>query len=184
MRTDRTAGPSRRQLDPTSTQATVAEANRANLRACQRIDNMPFSNIDTVRIAPPPATLWDFAKRFYEKRGANPSPRRGEPRVEAELEVLAVPVNEDAEPTAEPFKAITRDVSPNGVGILHTRSVSCTHLAVRFRLGKGDTIELLIKVLRCRPTGPFYHIGCRIVKKLSAPAADEAEAAEAAAEGS
>jgi hypothetical protein len=81
--------------------------------------------------------------------------------------VLVQTVNESFEPLAPPFGAVTRDISPQGIGLVHTVPIDCEFLALRLILGDED-VNLVAKVHWCEQEGPaFYYIGCKFIAKLA-----------------
>ena len=64
-----------------------------------------------------------------------------------------------------PFKAITTDISPGGMGFLHTTTVPYKFLAITFGQNGQQTFAL-VEVVRCRSVGNFYEIGAKFIRPL------------------
>ena len=95
--------------------------------------------------------------------------RRAEARNLMVVPVLVQPVDESFEPLAPPFGAVTRNISPQGIGLVHTLPIEYELLALQLKLGDED-INLVAKVLWCELERPaFYYIGCELVAKLEGP---------------
>jgi len=115
----------------------------------------------------PPAQLVEFVERLVRETVLARVEERREPRHKIAIEVLAQPLDPDFQPTSEPFKAMSRDISAGGLGLVHTRSISDKHLLVKLEVPSGSRMTLVMEVLRCRPMGLFYDIGGRFVARLN-----------------
>jgi hypothetical protein len=107
----------------------------------------------------PPAAMVKYVERIgcpVEGDGC----RRGAQRATLLATVTAVPLGRGFEPRGEPFNAIARDVSETGISMLHTRAVNTDRLALQWQqlTSPARTITVVLRMLRCRPTGPFYEL--------------------------
>lgn len=115
----------------------------------------------------PPRAVCDFIMRVagreveeadrYSPTHLN---RRKEERVACSSSLIAVPVNRRFARVGEPFMAAIRDVSRDGIRLLHTRFSNAKYLALSWRsaMSPFSSIRLLTKVLRCNAISPFYEI--------------------------
>ncbi len=94
--------------------------------------------------------------------------RRATPRYSIESIVDVQPLDDAFRPVGEPYRAITRDISMMGIGLLDSRPVHSKHLAVRLTRPDGKTLSLIMEVLRCRPTNTIYDIGGKFVTQPDA----------------
>jgi len=114
----------------------------------------------------PPAELVSFVERHI--RDAQPyagKERRSEGRYLMVLPVTAQPVDEQYVAIGAPFAVVTRDISPKGIGLVHTEPIDRTLLALQMSLA-DEEVNLVAEVQWCRAFGPFYYIGARFVRKL------------------
>jgi hypothetical protein len=81
------------------------------------------------------------------------------------MPVLVQPVDERYHPIGEPFSMVTRDVSPSGVGLVHSEPIRHKFLALQMLLN-GERVNFVIKVVWNMGLGPFYGAGGEFVAKL------------------
>ena len=113
-----------------------------------------------------PETIADFiAKWFCEKAYQGPE-KRGIRRYPVTTPVVAMPIDASFEPVGDPFMAMSRNVSGTGMAVISTRAVTTEFLAVELSTGQGERMQLVMHVLRCRPTGRFYEIGGVFLTKV------------------
>ena len=72
------------------------------------------------------------------------------------------PLDASFNPSGEPFKAVTRDLSLLGIGLVYTRAVDAKYLQVTIRTTVGSK-SLIVEVTGCRSLGTFYDIGATFV---------------------
>lgn len=80
--------------------------------------------------------------------------------------VLVQPVDEQFNAVGDPFSAMTRDISPEGIGLVHTEPIVSQLLALRMSLA-GEEVNVVTEVQWCREMGPFYYIGGKFGAKLN-----------------
>lgn len=133
------------------------------------VHDNPLKLLDRDRLLHPPDRIVAFVRRVAARSYRGPE-RRVRERHRVPLPVIAVPVTEDCEPVGEPFRTFTRDVSTGGVGLLHTRPVTSSHLALEIGLrdGSGAPLQVLVRVLRCRRINDhLFDIGGEFVTRLN-----------------
>lgn len=138
------------------------------------VHDNPLAVLDRDRLLHPPDRIASFVRRVAGRSYRGPE-RRVRERHRVPLPVIAVPVTEDCEPLEGAFRTFTRDVSTGGVGLLHTRPVTATHLALEIGLrdGSGAALQVLVRVLRCRRINDhLFDIGGEFVTRLGGEAAD------------
>ena len=79
---------------------------------------------------------------------------------------LVQPVDEKFNAIGDCFTVVTRDISPKGIGLVHSRRLDQKLLALQMRLA-DEEVNVVVEVLWCRPFGPFEYIGGRFVAKLN-----------------
>ena len=114
--------------------------------------------------APPPAEVVNFIRRVIrgEKFYAGPE-RRQHLRYPITIPVRVTPLDEQHQPAAEPFLAITRDISIVGLCMYHTQAVKEKLLRLELTGLNQEHVTVPLKVARCRPAGPFYEIAGRFL---------------------
>lgn len=114
----------------------------------------------------PPAELVSFVER--QLRNAQPYrgvERRSDRRFLMVVPVLVQPVDEHYHPVGDPFAAVTRDVSPKGIGLVHLEPIDHTLVALHLTLA-DEEVDVAAEVLWSEALGPFYYIGATFVSKL------------------
>lgn len=131
------------------------------------IADVTASTILTPVASEPPAELVSFVER--QIRNARPYAgveRRSDRRHLMAIPVLVQPVDEQFNAVGAPFTAITRDISPIGIGLVHTEPIEQEMLALRMSLA-GEEVNLAAEVKWCRALGPFYYVGGKFLSKLA-----------------
>jgi hypothetical protein len=128
-------------------------------------DKIPF-NRET--LAAPPKSLVDFIGKLLADEYEGPQ-RRDSQRHAVVMPVAAMPVDDKFQPSGEPFAAITRDLSTAGLRLFSTRATNSEFLAVELTPPSGQTIQVVLKVLRCKAIGRFYEIAGQLIARTDAP---------------
>ncbi len=127
---------------------------------------MTASVTDTAVAPEPPAELVSFVERQVRNaRTYAGVERRSDKRYMMAIPVLVQPVDEQSNAVGVPFAAVTRDISPRGIGLAHTEPIVHGLLALRMTLA-GEEVNLVAEVQWCRALGPFYYVGAKFVSKL------------------
>jgi hypothetical protein len=127
---------------------------------------MSDSTIHAPVLAQPPAELVSFVERYIRNtRPHEGLERRSQRRYLMVVPVMAQPVNEQFSPTAAPFAIVTRDISPKGIGLVHSEPVDQTLLALQMVLA-DEEVNLVADIQWCKAFGPFYYFGGKFIKKL------------------
>ncbi len=122
--------------------------------------------IPTTVVPEPPAELVSFVERHI--RSARPYTgleRRSDKRRLMAMRVLVQPMDEESREVGVPFTAMTRDISPKGIGLVHTEPIEHKLLALRMSL-EGKEVDLVAAVLWCRTLGSFYYAGANFVSEF------------------
>jgi hypothetical protein len=126
-----------------------------------RADSLPSSPI-----AKPPPELVSFVERYVRKAAPQThNDRRRGPRRLMVVPVRAQPVDEEFHPIGDSFDVVTRDISPQGIGIVHTHRVHHKRLALQLRIMDKE-INFVVEVAWCKAMGPYEYVGGRLVAKL------------------
>jgi DNA-binding response OmpR family regulator len=110
-------------------------------------------------VSDPPQGMVSYLERLGDGVDGD-GDRRQSARASLLATVVAIPLTSTLEPCGEPFKAAARDASAGGVSLLHTRAVAAEHLALRWQslAAPGRRIDVVLRVCRCQPLGPFYEV--------------------------
>ena len=133
------------------------------------IQTMTATLASSAIAARPPEELVSFADRHIRNARANERlylERRSETRQPLVLPVLVQPLDEDSTPVGEAFSAVTRDISPSGVGLIAAQPIRHKQLALQMHLAHEE-VNVIAEVRWCKPMGPFEGIGCRFIRKLN-----------------
>jgi hypothetical protein len=98
-----------------------------------------------------------LAREYY----ADGPDRRSEPRYKMTIPLVAQPIDDQLQPTGPVFRAVTRDISAHGIGMLSQDPTRAEFLALQLQLPTSTEIALFVRVLRCEPLGFYYDIGGR-----------------------
>lgn len=111
----------------------------------------------------------NFAERQMSsaKDCAPGSERRTQKRYQPWIsQVVVVPVDPTLAPLGEPFAAVTRDISQNGLGLIFEESPAHELYGVLLCVD-GDESFVLTQVKWHEHSGPFHGVGVRALKVLS-----------------
>lgn len=130
--------------------------------------NLDVSSTTTQRFRPlqPPAELLSFVERqirtAHSYAGAE---RRMKQRYLIAVPVTVQPLDRRLKPVGDPFPAVTRDISPTGIGVVHVEPLKPQLLALGMEIA-DEQVNLVVEVLWCRGIGPFFYSGGDFIKRL------------------
>ena len=129
---------------------------------------MTAAVLDNQGVERPPKELVDFAKRqVFNAKFRGRIERRSESRYEMVVPVLVQPVDDDFRAIDSPFRIVTRDISPRGAGLIHFAPIPHNKLALQMCIA-NTTVNLVARVVWCKPLGPFHGTGVEFIAKLDA----------------
>jgi hypothetical protein len=118
------------------------------------------------KVPEPPRELVSFVKRQLRNAETYTGvERRSEGRHWMVVPVLVQPVDEQFRAIGAPFAVVTRDISPKGIGLVHSEPIEHQWLALQMSLA-GEQVNVAAEVLWCKGFGPFYYVGGEFVAKL------------------
>jgi hypothetical protein len=130
---------------------------------------------DRKKLVHPPGAIANFVKKAVGETKPD-NERRGVPRYRLVVPAIALPMDQRLRPVDDPFAALTRNISKSGLCLAHTRAVRAELLAVELSDLEGETMQLVMRLLRCRPTNRFYEIaGAFLVRMASSAAPPESD---------
>ena len=111
------------------------------------------------RSMPPTASeaLIEYVRQRAATKAGWRETRRSK-RYAAMLEVVVVPLNEHYRPSGLPFLAVTRDVSIDGLCLLHARPSPTSALFIEIERPDETALDVVLNVRRNRRVGPFFEI--------------------------
>jgi len=114
----------------------------------------------------PSRELTDFAERHVRNAVRyHEFDRRGERRHFMVVPVLAVPVDEQYQPIGDCTAVVTRDISSQGIGLVHPLTLGPSLVAIRMQLA-GEEVNAVIDIAWSKPLGPFELSGGLFVARL------------------
>lgn len=137
--------------------------------------NSPFQNLDRDRLVHPPEAIATFIRRLSVRKYAGEE-KRGRPRYQVTLPLIVQPVDAEMKPIGEPFRALTRDISTEGVGFYHTRKIDAQFAALEIenaQAGDQGKMQVLVEIRRCFPIhSALFEFGGQFVMRFdpNAPA--------------
>jgi hypothetical protein len=120
------------------------------------------------RAEQPPSAIAEFVAKLLPEdyRGWE---KRGYKRLSVVTPVAVMPLSESLEPSGSPFMVLARNISRSGIALVSTRSVSATCLAVELPRDPEESLQVVVRVVRCRPLRSFYEIAGSFVTKMVPP---------------
>ena len=112
-----------------------------------------------------PETIAEFIARWFCEEGYEGPERRTSRRHRVTTPVVALPIDQGFEPLGDPFMVMSRSISGTGMALVSTRAVTTGFLAVELSTALGKRMQLVMRVLRCRPIHRFYEIGGKFLTK-------------------
>jgi hypothetical protein len=102
---------------------------------------------------------------FYMLERARPQgiERRDFERVSVTIPIQITRLDESLNPTGYQYHAISRDISPKGVGMVTTNPVGLTNVLLTFEPYFGESHSMIGKVVRCDEFGYYFTVGCEFI---------------------
>lgn len=121
--------------------------------------------IDWERFPNPPCDISDALRQLSSTPSHIGPDGRCTGRAVLSEKAIIVALDDNLDPIGEPLKAIIRDLSMFGIGIVTPEYVTSEMIAVTWRGVQRNKLVLLGKVLRCRPVGAFFDVGAMITAR-------------------
>ena len=98
----------------------------------------------------------------------NKPERRLARRYPLKVVALATPLDDNFQPSGEPFPVLTRDISNSGIGLVHSRRLDMKYINLDLTGPNGHELHMIVEVLRCnrflcggdQPVIPGFDNGC------------------------
>lgn len=115
--------------------------------------------IDWYRFPNPTEELRDFLQRLSRSFPYDlVSDRRRAPRIKMHEVAVALSLDEHQRPAGAPFKLLVRDLSPQGIGLVHSKPLS-GRLGLVWNTRAKDRVVVECDIVRCQGLGEFFDIG-------------------------
>ena len=128
-----------------------------------RLAPIPF---DRSALQPVPELL-DYV-RTRAPIPTNSVEKRAAPRYFGCTAVPVLPLSAQLTPVGQPVLAASRNVSTRGVGLVHMMPITDPFMALELTTREGP-IQLLVRVVRCRPLGPYFDLAGEFISKMADP---------------
>ena len=79
---------------------------------------------------------------------------------------MVMPVDDQFRPVGDCFMAVTRDVSRQGIAVVHTNSVEADYLALELACASGKKLQVAMQVARRREVGDYHESAGPFLTKL------------------
>jgi hypothetical protein len=102
---------------------------------------------------------------YYMLERARPSgmERRDVERVAVTMPVQMTRLDETFVPLRYQYHAVTRDISPKGVGLVTTNPVALTYVLLTFQPYYGEAFNAIGRINRCEELGYYFSVGCEFL---------------------
>ena len=113
--------------------------------------------IDRMRLTHPLEAIEGFVDELVGAPYQGPE-RRASKRHSVSMPVAALAIDSQFRSLGEPFIGLCRNISAEGIALMHSHAVDTDFLALDFTAPGGKRIQMVMRVLRCRAVGPYYEI--------------------------
>lgn len=104
-----------------------------------------------------------FVERLAREYFFDGPDRREEPRLRITMPLILKPLDDRMRPLNYQVRAVTRDLSPNGIGLICQDPVNGKFLSFNLVSPCGAELNVIAEVLRCEAYGYYYDVGCTFV---------------------
>jgi hypothetical protein len=120
-----------------------------------------------MRKSSPPERVANFIRRVIRGEKFYPGPeRRQSLRYPITMPVKSTPVTDHYELCGDVFLAVTRDISLGGLCMYHLAPVTARYLQLEITNNNDEHLSVLMEVVRCRQTGPFFEVAGRFIGQV------------------
>jgi hypothetical protein len=104
-----------------------------------------------------------FVERLAREYFFDGPDRRAEPRLRITMPLILEPLDDRLRPLNYQVRAVTRDLSSKGIGLVCQDPVNGKFLAFNLVSPCGAELNVIAEVLRCEAYGYYYDVGCKFV---------------------
>ena len=120
---------------------------------------------DRQGLSRPPDLIVEFLVRLLREEPVHHE-RRQATRHALAVPVIALPMDSTFRPVDAAFLAVTRNISVTGLSLVHTRAVAAQLMVVELAGSASETMQFVMRVLRCRPLRNLYEIAGPFLLRL------------------
>lgn len=121
---------------------------------------------DKSNLVQPTEAIAKFIRKRLVERSYDGHERRRSERYSIVAPAVAMPMDEMVQPAGEAFMVVVKDISTAGVALVSTRAVNAKFLAIELCAASGETMQLLVHVLRCQIIQRFYEIAGQFLTRM------------------
>ncbi len=146
------------------------------------LEGRPFADLANVQPAhfefdrrallEPPGGIVEYLRRHLSSDHPFFLERRDVTRYPVAAAVAVMPVDVHFNPLGSPWMVVARDLSKRGMGVVSSRAVRSRLLVVELSGAEDARVQLVLRVLRCRPVQSFYEIGGEFLTRIAGPEED------------
>jgi hypothetical protein len=134
----------------------------------------PFAGLDRDSLVHPPGAIAAFVRMVVGRRNYQGEEKRGKARHALALPIIIQAMDSETRPAGDAFRTLTRDISTEGIGFVHTRQIKSPFVAVEIE-NPGDPdnpkMQVLVELLRCQTIHDrLFHIGGKFVLRFESDA--------------
>ena len=130
----------------------------------------PFEGIDRDRLIHPSSAIAAFVKLVAGRRNFDREEKRGKTRRAIALPIIVQPMNPELLAAGAAFRALTRDISTEGIGFVHTEPIKAPFVAVEIENPNQPDkpkMQVLVELRRCQKIHDrLFHIGGKFVLRF------------------
>ena len=127
---------------------------------------------DRTRLVPPSGALAQAVQWIVTRDYQGPD-RRATKRTSVCLGVPVILVDDQYSALGEPFVATTRDISAESLALVHGQPIKAKFFVVELPTPNSTPLQLLVKVVRCRPIGSIYEIAGKFLRSQTESIIDD-----------
>ena len=128
-------------------------------------------DFDRSQLQQPFTAIADFVTRLESQQDSHDE-KRAVVRRALGQPVAVMPLDEQFRPIGDCFLAVTRDVSQQGIAVVHTRPVEADYLAVELSCARGNKLQVAMQIVRRRELGDYHESAGPFLTKLGASEAN------------
>lgn len=141
----------------------------------------PFDGIDRRRLIHPSDTIASFIRRLRQ-RHYHGEEKRSKSRLPIDLPLIVLPLNINFDACGEPFRAVSFDITTNGIGFIHSRRILAPFAAIEIQQvseTEPKTIQAIIEIRHCEAVHTsLFEMGGVFVVRLASQADELSHSAQ------
>ena len=124
-----------------------------------RLDESVYKSVDQIR-----SIVSEIATVYMLNRPQNyASDRREVERINVTMPVGLVPLDNELQPSDHLHHGISRDISPNGIGLVTTSPIAQGKMLITLEPYHRDAFKIIAEVVYCNDFGYYFQVGCKFV---------------------